>query len=55
MSAEEIEAGAFFSLEIIQQWMASHPEEFTPLFKMAAKEFLSETKRLDALFKKESQ
>ncbi|MCF7729979.1 MAG: 16S rRNA (adenine(1518)-N(6)/adenine(1519)-N(6))-dimethyltransferase RsmA [Chthoniobacterales bacterium] len=42
----EIETGVFFNPELIQQWVNAHPEEFTPLFKIVAKKFLSETKRL---------
>jgi 16S rRNA (adenine1518-N6/adenine1519-N6)-dimethyltransferase len=40
LQAEEIETGAFFSIETIKQWIASHSEEFTPLLKMIVKEFL---------------
>ncbi|HLB32966.1 MAG: ribosomal RNA small subunit methyltransferase A [Verrucomicrobia bacterium RIFCSPHIGHO2_12_FULL_41_10] len=28
----ELETGFFFSQEVIQRWLASHPEEFTPVF-----------------------
>lgn len=42
LHAEEIETGAFFSVELIKQWMISHPKEFTPLFQMIAKEFLTQ-------------
>jgi 16S rRNA (adenine1518-N6/adenine1519-N6)-dimethyltransferase len=42
----EIETGAFFNSELIEQWMNAYPEEFTPLFKIVAKKFLNETKRL---------
>lgn len=52
LNAEEIETGAFFPLEIIQQWIIAHPEEFTPLFKKIAKEFLNETKSPYSLFGK---
>ena len=48
LDPEEIETGAFFSTSILEQWLASHPHEFTPLFKMIAKKFLNETKELIA-------
>ena len=45
MDPYELEAGAFFSPEIIFKWLAATPEAFTPVFKMLAQEFLgSETK-----------
>lgn len=37
LNPHEIEAGTFFPLALIQQWVDSHPEEFTPVFKMVIK------------------
>ncbi|MFI0347812.1 MAG: 16S rRNA (adenine(1518)-N(6)/adenine(1519)-N(6))-dimethyltransferase RsmA [Chthoniobacterales bacterium] len=37
----ELEAGAFFASSVIEQWMALHPENFTPVFKILAKKFLN--------------
>lgn len=34
MEPYELETGAFFAPAVIQRWLASHPEEFTPVFKM---------------------
>jgi 16S rRNA (adenine1518-N6/adenine1519-N6)-dimethyltransferase len=42
----EVETGAFFPIEQIRRWVERSPQEFTPLFKMAAAKFLSETERL---------
>jgi 16S rRNA (adenine1518-N6/adenine1519-N6)-dimethyltransferase len=42
----EVETGAFFPVEQIRRWVERSPREFTPLFKMAAGKFLSETERL---------
>jgi 16S rRNA (adenine1518-N6/adenine1519-N6)-dimethyltransferase len=42
----EVETGAFFPIEQIRRWVERTPEEFTPLFKMAATKFLDETERL---------
>lgn len=36
MHPYELETGAFFRLEVIKTWLASRPEEFTPVFKMIA-------------------
>ena len=41
----ELETGAFFAPEVILRWMEFAPEEFTPVFKVLAQQFLaSETK-----------
>ncbi len=45
----EVETGSFFPVEQIKYWMEQTPEEFTPLFRMIAVRFLSETKRLSLL------
>ena len=42
----EVETGAFFPIEQIRRWVERTPDEFTPLFKMAAAKFLGETERL---------
>lgn len=42
----EVEAGAFFPVFQIRRWIENSPEEFTPLFKMAAAKFLNETEGL---------
>ncbi len=42
----EVETGAFFPIEQIRRWVGRTPEEFTPLFKMAAAKFLGETESL---------
>jgi len=42
----EVETGAFFPVEKIRRWVERTPEEFTPLFKMAAAKFLGETESL---------
>lgn len=34
LNPHEIEAGAFFAIELVQRWITNHPEEFTPIFKM---------------------
>ena len=36
----EVETGAFFPVEQIARWVERTPEDFTPLFKMAAAKFL---------------
>ncbi|MFZ4115691.1 MAG: 16S rRNA (adenine(1518)-N(6)/adenine(1519)-N(6))-dimethyltransferase RsmA [Chthoniobacterales bacterium] len=48
LQAEEIETGAFFPVETIRKWIASHPEELTPLLKIIAGRFLNAPKRLDS-------
>ena len=45
----EVETGAFFPIEQIYRWVERTPEEFTPLFKMAAAKFLGETESLRKL------
>ncbi len=45
----EVETGAFFPVTQIQRWLEQTPEEFTPVFRMIAERFLSETKRLSTL------
>lgn len=42
----EVETGAFFPVDQIARWIKSSPDDFTPLFKMAAAKFLNETERL---------
>jgi 16S rRNA (adenine1518-N6/adenine1519-N6)-dimethyltransferase len=42
----EVETGAFFPIEQIRRWVERSPQEFTPLFRMAAAKFLGETERL---------
>jgi 16S rRNA (adenine1518-N6/adenine1519-N6)-dimethyltransferase len=42
----EVETGAFFPVEQIRRWVERTPEDFTPLFKMAASRFLHETESL---------
>jgi 16S rRNA (adenine1518-N6/adenine1519-N6)-dimethyltransferase len=42
----EVETGAFFPVDQIRRWVDRTPDEFTPLFKMAAAKFLNETERL---------
>lgn len=42
----EVETGAFFPIAQIREWLARSPEEFTPVFRMVAGEFLNETERL---------
>ena len=42
----EVETGAFFPVDQIARWVDRTPEEFTPLFKMAASKFLKETESL---------
>ena len=45
----EVETGAFFPVEQIARWLERTPEEFTPLFKIAAAKFLGETESLKKL------
>ena len=45
----EVETGAFFPVDQIRRWVERTPEEFTPLFKMAAAKFLGETESLRKL------
>lgn len=41
----ELETGAFFSRELIIQWLTARPEEFTPVLKILVQQFLkNETK-----------
>ena len=42
----EVETGAFFPVDQIRRWVERTPEEFTPLFKMAAARFINETESL---------
>jgi len=42
----EVETGAFFPVDQIARWLERSPQDFTPLFKMAAAKFLNETERL---------
>jgi 16S rRNA (adenine1518-N6/adenine1519-N6)-dimethyltransferase len=42
----EVETGAFFPVDQIRRWVERTPDEFTPLFKMAAAKFLNETESL---------
>ena len=42
----EVETGAFFPIDQIRRWLEVSPDDFTPLFRMAAAKFLNETERL---------
>jgi len=42
----EVETGAFFPVDQVRRWVERTPQEFTPLFKLAASRFLGETERL---------
>lgn len=40
MATNELETGAFFSREVIGRWITAAPGEFTPVFKILARQFL---------------
>jgi 16S rRNA (adenine1518-N6/adenine1519-N6)-dimethyltransferase len=42
----ELETGAFFKVSLIEKWLASHPEEFTPVFKMIIRDKMTLIKSL---------
>ena len=42
----EVETGSFFPIAQIRNWLECTPEEFTPIFRMIAARFLSETEKL---------
>ena len=45
----EVEAGAFFPVEQIKGWLECAPEDFSPVFRRIAAEFLDETERFTDL------
>ena len=46
LASGEVETGAFFPVDQIRRWLERSPEDFTPLFKLAASRYLTETERL---------